>query len=80
MLRYDKVMRVEISQLLLWTKGSRCSSPPQGELGGLEHLVNTSDKLLSTQVFKKENLLSFHTIKLVDIIWSFACHSAKPPY
>ena len=28
--------------------------------GGLEHLVETSDKLLSTKVVKNENLSSFH--------------------
>ena len=44
---------------------TRCSSPPQGGLeGGLEHLVETSDKLLSTKVVKNENLHHFMTLRL----------------
>ena len=73
---YTTDVSVEISQLLLWTLNderfsflttlvgnnlsnisTRCASPPQGEL---EHLVETSDKLLPTEVVKKENLSSFH--------------------
>ena len=33
---------------------------PESPRGGLEHLVETSDKLLSTKVVKNENLTSFH--------------------
>ena len=32
--------------------------------GGLQHLVEMSDKLLSTKVVKEENLSSFHMLSL----------------
>ena len=43
----------------LFNVSTRCSSPTQGEWGGLEHLAEISDKFLSTKVVKKKNFHHF---------------------